>query len=171
MEAKCPAHNRHRQGRLENFRLGGPYSRSLEEGVGWKPGDSSQSCLAWHTRIYFEGRRPSGEKLIEIIGEGDGGKDPHTSVEDLGVPATPIRVNPEGALCPRRGAVLTVCAAPASSNSSSRSDRGCRQGRMVPSALPAGAPTAAHSCSPPALELSAPRRVPDAGPPPRPEEP
>lgn len=58
--------------------------------MGWKAGDSSESCLAWHTRFYFAGRRPSGEKLIEIIDAGDGGKDSHTPVEDLGVPCHPM---------------------------------------------------------------------------------
>lgn len=49
-----------------------------------------------HVFIYFEGRRPSGEKLIEITGAGDGDKDPHTSVEDLGVPRHPNPCEPGG---------------------------------------------------------------------------
>lgn len=71
--------------------------------MGWKPGDSSQGCLAWRTRIYFEGRRPSGEKLIEIIGEEDGGKDPRTSVEDLGVPRHPNPCEAGGGPLPAEG--------------------------------------------------------------------
>ena len=63
-----------------------------------------KAVISWRTCVYFEGRGPSGLKLIEIIDEEDGVKGFHTLVEDMEVsPATPITPGPEGGSLPAEG--------------------------------------------------------------------
>ena len=160
MDGGCPEHIRRCQGRLQSFR------RSAAWRKGWLGGPRGfilQLPLPDSLAVFILGEK--------AIGRGADRDDPCWG-RGVRVP-TPSRkicgpLHARHAGYPRRGTVLTVCAAQASSSSNGNSSG---RGRMVPRALPVGASTAAHLCAPPARGLSVLRRVPRPGRQTRPEEP
>lgn len=138
--------------------------------MGWRAGGHLRAAFFCLTGFYFEGRGPSGLKLTEIIDAEDGGNGfPHLGGGSGGPPPPPSRLGPKGPLpAEGRGTHGVRGAGEQQQQPQQRRRQAAVHGSpRVPRERPDGRPPSAQ----PAPELSAPRRGPGPGRPPRPEEP